>query len=773
MSVWAVIVAIEDYPNVVGGLAQKLPDTNRAAALFRDWVIEVKNAPASNVISCAGAGLPWRTKGTTRQEIVDAFNWLVINARDQADEVYVLFSGHGIGFSDDLVDVLIGSEFADPATSGPACLRFSEVRERLRVALGPGKHFYFVDACRNKMTKDDIDPTTSIGSVWGRSKLGNATSYVLFSTAPGDVARVDSGFNSAVLRGLQGNGRAKTWIGGKMHVTFNYLSSYVQQMLKKDDLEPEKKGPLAADDRIIHLDPTPMSKCDVEIVDAGPQDQFTLNIADVRGLSLAPVSFVGPQTVFPLPPEDYLFRLTTAAGLEVLQVDPPPQDTGVDLYENRTVRFQTGLPVRHISAPPHFPAPAAPPLFPDPLVASKGSIVVKGFPKASVSFQEIATGQSETILLDHGVTTRTLEPGSYKARLQDGNFKLDSLRFEVLPGESVNVDFAPKVSQGAQLSLSKILPIDGSLINFSETLHSVPDWNLSLWLAVLGGSRIVAATDTFSKLQNIQLQDVGNATPNKSLLYVLAGELGTDKVPFCDVGKNPSRKPMSAVPDVPGLFQTSLAFEAGPLLVTYALDEKTTTTVLTYGLPNRATLLTFAHEEQYGRQIQQFVLPIHTLTNLLSEQELRYLRDPANPPLPLIRYMSTAQRLFARQAPIKGNTHEVNDRYWWDLLRGKWLNPFMALIACYELIRRGSADEDRHAMQEVLKNMRTYFPGLPDTEVIAMLLEENYHPPSAAPLVMDGVLAVSGRDVLPLPEDRLDFDSVWTCWRNAVEMRAR
>ena len=134
--------------------------------------------------------------------------------------------------------------------------------------------------------------------------------------------------------------------------------------------------------------------------------------------------------------------------------------------------------------------------------------------------------------------------------------------------------------------------------------------------------------------------------------------------------------------------------------------------------------------------------------------------------------MSTAQRLFAKQAPIKGNTHEVNDRYWWDLLYGKWLNPFMALIACYELIRRGSADEDRRAMQEVLRNMRSYFPGLPDTEVIAMLLGEEHHLLNMAPLVMDGTLEVSGEVALPLPEARLDFDGVWTSWRNAVEMRA-
>ena len=279
------------------------------------------------------------------------------------------------------------------------------------------------------MTRDDITPNTSLGT-WGRSKLGNATSYVLFSTEPEDVAKVDSEFNAAVLGGLKGNGRAKTWIGGKMCVTFNYLSSYVQQTLKKDNLEPEKKGPLAADDRIVELDPTPRSKCNVEVVDAGPNDQFILSIADVRGLSLAPVSFTGPQKVFEVVPEDYLFRLATVGGIEILQIDPPPAMSGVDLYDDRKIRFQMALPefrsevrpeirpeVRPEVRPEASPAmrpeirpeiapevaptrrgpPRAPrPTSPRPLIASTGNVAISGFPNASVSFQEIATGASQT-----------------------------------------------------------------------------------------------------------------------------------------------------------------------------------------------------------------------------------------------------------------------------------------------------------------------------------------------------------------------------------------
>jgi hypothetical protein len=62
-NVWTVIIAIEDYPNVVGGLMRKLPRTNQAAELFRDWVMKVKKAPAANVIACAGTECNWRTKG--------------------------------------------------------------------------------------------------------------------------------------------------------------------------------------------------------------------------------------------------------------------------------------------------------------------------------------------------------------------------------------------------------------------------------------------------------------------------------------------------------------------------------------------------------------------------------------------------------------------------------------------------------------------------------------------------------------------------------------
>ena len=84
MAVWALIIAIQDYPGVAGGMASVLPGTNAAAETFRNWVIDVKKTPPANIFSCAGNAVAWRTRGTTRKEIGDTLDQLVKAARDNA-----------------------------------------------------------------------------------------------------------------------------------------------------------------------------------------------------------------------------------------------------------------------------------------------------------------------------------------------------------------------------------------------------------------------------------------------------------------------------------------------------------------------------------------------------------------------------------------------------------------------------------------------------------------------------------------------------------------
>jgi hypothetical protein len=771
MGRWALIIAIEDYPNLGGGWDKHLPGTNQAAEDFRAWVMATKKVPEPNIIGCADATRSWRTMGTTRQDIANAFTELVQRARNDggADELYVFFSGHGVGFVEDpnlpTVDVLIASDFHDASTGGPACIQFTNVKEKLRVALGQGKHFYFIDACRNALNKEDIEPIP-LGHVWGNWKKGNATTFVLFSTAPGDIANVNSGFNSALLDGLKGKGRAKVYIEGKMYVTFDRLHKYVKQVMKKKDLGFEQKGP--ADDYIVELDPTPVSNCVVQVIGATPTDQFILKTTDLRMAPLAPVTFVGPQKDITLFPDSYLFQLTTSAGIGVSQIAPPPDPRGVDLYEDGAVKFQMGLAQKEVAAAPLPPG-------------SEANVRIFGSQGADLVLREIASGAKQTLTFMGAEITTNLHPGQYQFQLRDGDLKLQSVHLDISPGARLDVDLTPTPAAGAQASIAKRMPNNGAWIQFSETLGNIADWNLSLWLALLGSSRILAARDKFSKLRSLELETFTDATPGKSVLYVLAGELGGAVTPICDTGREPRPRPMGAVPGVPGLFQTKLEFDPGPLLVTYEsfghdpLDARRravtrATTILVRGLPNRATLLTFAQDDVAGQQIQQFMLPIHSLADRLSERERRHLNNREEL-LPNVRYMSTAQRLFARQAPIGGHTHRPN-AYWFDMLFRKWLDPVMALIACYELIRRGAAENDKVTMREVLHNMRLYFPGFADTEVIAMLIGEPYDLPSTAPLLMDGVIALGAKDILPLREDRLDFNSIWTSWRNALSLRA-
>jgi hypothetical protein len=350
---------------------------------------------------------------------------------------------------------------------------------------------------------------------------------------------------------------------------------------------------------------------------------------------------------------------------------------------------------------------------------------------------------------------------------RDGNFRLDSARISLPANTSLDIDFAPKVLPGAQASLVGVIPNQQSLISFSETLSDVRDWDLSLWLAVLGASRILATPDTFAKLRDLQLERFDDALPENSVLYVLTGELGPNAEPACGTGPTPVRRPMHTVPDLPGVFQTKTEFRPGPLLVTYELGDETTT-ILVHGLPNRATLLTFARDRTGRQQIQQFILPLYSLWHHLPDPEPHYLQ--ARMSLPVVRFMSTAQRLFALQSPIEGHSYEGGDKFWSDLLSGHWLNPIMGLIAGYELIRRGTAVERLELMRILLWNMRQYFPGFADTEIIAGMIGEPFHAPILPPLLLDGMLMLEQQELLPLPSAWLEFGGMWTSWRNALTL---
>jgi hypothetical protein len=97
----------------------------------------------------------------------------------------------------------------------------------------------------------------------------------------------------------------------------------------------------------------------------------------------------------------------------------------------------------------------------------------------------------------------------------------------------------------------------------------------------------------------------------------------------------------------------------------------------------------------------------------------------------------------------------------------------MSLIGAFELIRRGILKESPRRLDQMITNLRRYFPGLIDTEAIAKIVgHPSFRMPRGAPLLLESVLAFDVAEeerILPLPSHEVDYSSPWTSWRAMVD----
>src|SRR5688572_383800 len=179
MATRGLIVAVEHYPSLQYGLAAALPGTVAAANRFRDWLLEIKAVSPADIVYCVDdPAVPGRTSGATRAGVVAEVYRLMQSGKDLTDELYVFLSGHGLGYADidgvRVADLLVCSDFRAPAVSGDAVLKIDALQTYLRLCLGPGEHFYFVDCCRNRLTTAEIK-AVDLPLAYDRSRLGQPT----------------------------------------------------------------------------------------------------------------------------------------------------------------------------------------------------------------------------------------------------------------------------------------------------------------------------------------------------------------------------------------------------------------------------------------------------------------------------------------------------------------------------------------------------------------------------------------------------------------------
>jgi len=739
------IIAIEDYSRATT-LARRVTGATNDGIEFRRWLVDVKRAAPEHVLVCATRTCPGLTHRADRSAIIDAMDTLVASARHaEVRELYVLFSGHGFQYEPDkpLIrqNVLVGSNFTTISTAGDACLDVDEIRVKLRHALGPGSHYYFVDACRTVIARGDID-VTSIGRAWGKSPRGIAAVYTLFSTAPGQAASVRSPFGQAIIDALRGRGRAKGWERGRLVVTFNRLVEYLKNRLPNHDIDPSAdKG---ADGRILEVTPIAPSNCEVRVEEAAENDAFRVEVRNEQQYVVFSHTFDGVRYEFEVKPNDYDVEVTLA-GTPLLREEPQPPEL-VDLFESATVRFRKGRPAKPVPEP---------------------RVTVATAPHSIIHATNVATGVTG-YLRPSGAAG--LPPGTYDVQMFEAGFAVAEQRVNLQPGDDRYVDFGARGTDEGFGVREQIWHRfnEGLGLVLSESLGWIGNPDLAVWLSVIGASNIVRPGDrryTLSILNTAKFDDV---EPGDSPVYVM---LGADSAPsevFVALdGGNPMI--LQRVEHLPALAEARLPAEPGPhrMSVTGAGWQRFSLPVHT--LPNRATLVVLAEDGEQPLQIRQMVLPLARLHAHLHARVRDYVE--AHSPLQLVYWSATAQRRFIefREVAPEGQVNPDDPKspaisFWWDLLYGKWLDPIMAIVASYELIRRGLTPEKFANLRTVVTNLRQYFPGIADTDAIARMLGEPASRPPTPPLFLDGVL---GLGVEPeSPEGfQLDYSSPWTLWR--------
>jgi Caspase domain len=767
MAVRALIIAIENYPEVVGGgiMAKTLPGTLQAGRRFKDWLLkkwkqEKRNDADTQLIFCSEPVQPGGS-GASSKDIRKALRDLKEKGQSATEELHVFFSGHGFSFLDkpgSRADILVTSDFEEPALSPQCCVNLNEMVLWLRSHLGFGRHYYFVDSCRNPLTTKEIQ----IGRLlpYDPQASGDASTFLLQSTVEGATAAVGGPFPATLLDGLRGSGRAKAWdakVSDAMFVRYDTLRSYLKQAATPDQqITSKTDGTDGESDAILAvLRPIPLSKCSIKINAPLPVKG---EILYRRGRSKVdehqPLNSKANVLTLEFEPDDY----TMAVRLDDGPVSPSGP-VSVELWEDQTLEFQgvkkrrKALTGKKPSAPPDLAAAAS----------ANVNFVVPDH--TTLTLRNVFTGEETRI--DNSQRAR-LPAGRYLATLGSGATR-DIVRreIEVPPGEFVSVNLGEWQQSAPHRAIASQLPTDAVYqngVDFSEALGGpINDPDLNLWLALIGGGRILGSTGDYSKLSGFPLHNFFGEQPGASPVYLLAGfenvgiRLDVALSGEATVAWSPAIEP----PSMPGIREAYMPAAPGSALLSFRIGDQQPYTVSTLASPNRGMLVTLTLDEDGKPRIGQYLLPIgHLIDRLPLEdaQQMRWrnkLRD--------VRVIAQASRAFRRRRDVQEEVPEVELM---ELFSAKWVDPIGSSLAAYEALRRGR----KGGLREVIANMKRFFGDLPDTACLARLAGEPIGHPVGTPLFLDGLHAFPDYAAwLPLPASHLDFTGMWSAWRAAVE----
>jgi hypothetical protein len=756
----ALIIGVENYAQS-HGLDATLPGTTQAATRFRQWLIERKQLAADQILFCAEAGTAGRTHGTNRADLLRAILEVVQGGKDRTDELFVFYSGHGFAYPESPsrkpLDVVVGADFESAALSGGACLKLQEIQTKLWYAMGPGNHYYFVDACRTMIQPTDIN-VPDCGIMFGTSELGRPTVYTLCSTTLGQPAWVASGFSGALIDALGGRGRAKGWSGTRLVVTFDLVCRYLLSAVQRQPVDSTKEG--SGDGVLFEVAPVPQYACDIAIDGALPGDRFVAEMQDSRQHSSGSEAFTGGSHTLTLVPDDYFVTVKmNAQPLTLADPSSPP----VDLYEPRQVRF-----VKAAAAPaaPVDPGEGMPPAPAAPVEAAPAMVSVAGGGPTTVQITHVQTGQQ---ISAPDTFSGPLPAGTYAVKIQQQGATVAAADLTVSSGQRVDLDLAAlRLPSPVSAEMVAALPVEarvGQLAFLSESLgEPVASSDEGLLLSLAGASRIVADPESFSKLRALPFATFEDLPAGQSAVYVLAGrdETGAPShVKFDDGGWHP----LAAAGTLAFVSHEKQVTAPGAHLVSFHAVRRPAASIAIQTYAAHVTLLVVTADRSGRLRGQQFALPAVHLAGGLPREQVEYLLRGRRSPLQIVWTSYLMQRQFAERQHVAPPSSEPGFEDWQALIEGRWVDPIMTAIAAYELVRTGLTPDSRGTADRLVALLRDHFKS-PDAEALAKLLGRPWQQPPGPPAMLDGVMALGGP--LPLGVDHLDYESPWTVWRGAV-----
>jgi hypothetical protein len=428
MDDWAIVIGVDHYP---ASASWTLRGAVRDAIDMRDWLLSPQGANIApdhlTLLLAPDPGAPVGVDfiAATHDNILKAITDLLARSDKRGDRFFFHFSGHGLSVKADLSwkQGILASDFS--LTTPNKSLTVTSLFELFQRT--SFKHqFFVVDACRN-IPLDGIrlsDFPYSLDPV-----IPAPPQFVMFATQPGVVALEvgfpgdESGaFTSALLKGLNGEGAAKTWDdeSGEYVVRWNELFSAVLEEVRNRKLRVEAAGdgPLIQEPRQYgergNENPElgrfqDASVPDEELrIDLAPNPKV-LPVASVRINSLGGLTkdVSAPITALPivarLRPRTYGVN-GVAAGYR------PLNTRSVRLYAPSTVKLEFQ------EDPPGVPAPAPAPAPPAPVAPMnaqlKGGLSVAAGESVAVlqvaneAGTIVATGRGRLVLTDLPGSTR-------------------------------------------------------------------------------------------------------------------------------------------------------------------------------------------------------------------------------------------------------------------------------------------------------------------------------------------------------------------------------